>query len=142
MQNITVVKDIFVLQIEEANVVLVCHWLEKLGPITTDHRKLTMEFNGPSGRVQLQGNPHLVENAMSESSLKRLMVKGGISYYYLLNCENRELEESENNFEGIKKILGEFDYLFAEPTGRPLEWRRNHRIILNPHTPPINVHPY
>lgn len=81
MQNITIMEDIFVLKMEGANVVLECQWLEKLGPITTDQRKLTMEFDGLEGKIRLKGDPHLVEEALSGKSLKRMSVKGRVAYY-------------------------------------------------------------
>lgn len=39
------VEDLFVLAMGGANVVLGIQWLGKLGLVSTDHKKLTMEFS-------------------------------------------------------------------------------------------------
>lgn len=44
IQNTLVTEDLFVLPMGGANIVLGIQWLGKLGPVTTDHRNLTMEF--------------------------------------------------------------------------------------------------
>lgn len=44
LQNVVLTEDLFVLSMGGTNVVLGIQWLEKFGPVTTDHRALTMEF--------------------------------------------------------------------------------------------------
>lgn len=127
---------------KEPNIVLGCQWLEKLGPITTDQRKLMMEFEGPRGRIRLKGDPHLVETALSGNSLKRIAVKGRVAYYCQLQCESKGHHDITTVSQVVSKILSDHDSLFAEPTEVPPERQLNHRIILNPNTAPINVHPY
>lgn len=84
----------------------------------------------------------MVENTLSENNLKQLMARGNVLYYCQLTCESIGPENSLNNSEEVNKILGHFDYLFADPTSMPPKRKRNHRIVLNPHTAPINIHPY
>lgn len=142
MQNITIVEDIFILKMEGANIVLGCQWLEKLGPITTDQRKLTMEFEGPRGKIRLKGDPHLVETAMSGNSLKRMWARGRVVYYCQLQFEFKGSRNTMTNSKEIDQILTDHEYVFTEPSEVPPERRLNHQIILAPNMPPINVHPY
>lgn len=44
IQNMMVTEDLFVLLMGGANIVLGIQWLGKLGPVTTDHKDLTMAF--------------------------------------------------------------------------------------------------
>lgn len=83
-----------------------------------------------------------MENTLSESSLKWLMAKGNIVYDCQLTCERSGPEKPLNNSKEVNKILPQFDYLFSDPAGMPPERKRNHRTVLNPHTAPINIHPY
>lgn len=55
LQNTLVTKDLFVLPMGGANIVLGIQWLGTLDPITTDHRKLTMEFQSENLTIRLQG---------------------------------------------------------------------------------------
>lgn len=79
---------------------------------------------------------------MSGSGLKRMVVKGRIAYYCQLFCEPIRLGESMVVPQKINDILIEYDHLFSEPSELPPDRQMNHRIILNPNTAPINVHPY
>lgn len=45
IQNTIVIEDLFVWPMGGANIVLDIQWLAKLGPVTTNHKELTMEFN-------------------------------------------------------------------------------------------------
>lgn len=142
MQNITILEDIYVLKMEGANLVLGCQCLEKLGPITTNQRKLTMEFEGPKGKIRLKGDPHLAETTLSENSLKRMTVKGRIVYYCQFICESKEPTRTAVLSKEVMGIIVENDSLFAEPDEMPHERRLNHRINLAANTAPINMHHY
>lgn len=44
IQNTMVTEDLFVLPMSGANIVLGFYWLVSLGPVTIDHKNLTMSF--------------------------------------------------------------------------------------------------
>lgn len=62
-------------------------WLRKLGPVTTDHKELTMEFVDGDNQVQFQGGPQLVEKEISNSGLRKLLVGGEVAYFCHLQGE-------------------------------------------------------
>lgn len=113
MQNVTIVEDIFVLKMEGANIVLGCQWLEKLGPITMDLKKLTMEFMGPRGKIRFKGDHHLIEDSISGSSLRSLFSKGHVSYFYKLQIEVDGPAHEQSIPEIIQSTLVQHNILFS-----------------------------
>lgn len=59
LQNMVLIEDLFVLDMGGANVVLGIQWLEKLGPVTTNHKELIIEFEIGERTIRLQGDPQL-----------------------------------------------------------------------------------
>lgn len=56
IQNTAVTEDLFVLSMGGANIVLGIRWLGKLGPVTTNHKALMMEFHDGDKCVRFQGD--------------------------------------------------------------------------------------
>lgn len=81
IQNTTVTENLFVLLMGGANIVLGIQWLGKLGPVTTYHKELTMEFEEGGKRIRLQGDHQLLEAEISKSGLWKLIAKGEIAYF-------------------------------------------------------------
>lgn len=138
----TIIEDIFVLKMEGANVVLGCQWLEKLSPVTMDQRRLTMEFMGPRGIIRFTGDPQLVENEISGSSLRRLFSRKHVSYFYKLQIETDGPGYIKEIPEVVQNTLNKYKFLFNQSTELPPERQQNHHINLLPQTSPINAHPY
>ncbi|KAH7538167.1 hypothetical protein FEM48_Zijuj03G0170300 [Ziziphus jujuba var. spinosa] len=55
VQNCPVRSDFYVLPVAACSIVLGVQWLETLGPVETDYRKLTMKFKLDDRPYQLQG---------------------------------------------------------------------------------------
>lgn len=65
-------EDLFILPMGGANIAHSIQWLAKLGPVTTYHKELTMEFDIGKKWVRLQGDPLLAEVEISKSGLQKL----------------------------------------------------------------------
>lgn len=72
---------------EGANIVLGVQWLETLGPIMTDYRHLTIQFDVQGSPVKFQGIPHLVDSAISNGGLRQLMARKEVAYFCHLSCD-------------------------------------------------------
>lgn len=124
-----------------ANIVLGIQWLGTLGPVTKNHRKLTMEFQSGDCTVRLQGESQLAEAEISNSSLRRLLAKEDVAYFchLLSDCPVPEPTPSRPK---LVLLLERYAYVLAEPRGLPPERTKDHRISLIQGAEPVNVCPY
>lgn len=141
IQNTCIIEDLFILAMRGANVVLRIQWLGKLGPVTTDHKELSMEFWDGERKVRLQGDSHLADSEISKTRLKKLIAKGEIAYFCQLRFEETEAKE-QRPWPELKEVLEEFKDVLAEPLKLPLDRETNHHITLLPGSQPVNMHPY
>lgn len=132
-------EDLYVLAMEGANIVLGIQWLETLGAVTCNYKKLTMEFQHQGKAVCLQGDTPL---QISNGGLKSLMGREEIAYFCQLQANSTTIQSVSELWVELQDILEKFPEIMREPTGLP-PWRPiNHHILLNLGTKPINVHPY
>lgn len=75
IEETKVIQDLYVLTMEGANVVLRVQWLETLGLVVTDFKKLTLQFENEGSKVEFRGIPHLAETALSSGGLRRLVAR-------------------------------------------------------------------
>lgn len=105
IQDITLNEDLYVLSMEGANIVLGIQWLEKLGAVTCDCKKLSMEFELQGKKIMLQGDlpsqvstgRRLLTSANYGPSLLRMNANRTMEVMYkkflinsLLSCRNRQ----------------------------------------------------
>lgn len=128
LQNTLVTEDLFVLPMGGANIVLRIQWLGTLGLVTTDHRKLTMEFQSENLAVRLQGESQLAEAEISNSGLRRLLAKEDVAYFFHLRGDCPDLELTQTRPE-LVAFLDKFADVLAEPWGLPPEWPTDHKIL-------------
>lgn len=114
IQNTVVTEDLFILPMEGANIVLGIQWLGKLGPVTTNHKDLTMEFQIEDQSIRFQGESHLFDAKISKTGLWRLMVKGDVAYFCHLHDEALGTKESKF-WPELVAILKEFEDVLVEP---------------------------
>jgi hypothetical protein len=106
--------DLYVLPLDDYELVLGCRWLKTLGPILWDFERHSMAFWRGAHRVKWRGLD--APTAPQCNAMERLDL--------------------------MSLLLAEFSDLFAEPTGLPPQRHLDHRITLLPGTPPIAVRPY
>lgn len=84
IQEVTLNEDLYVLSMEGANIVLGIQWLETLGAVTYDYKKLSMEFENQGKKINFQGD---LPSQVSNNSLKSLMGREEIAYFYQLQAD-------------------------------------------------------
>lgn len=113
IQKTVIVQDLYVLTMEGGNVVLSVQWLETLGSVLTDYKQLTIQFEDQGSSVKFQGIPHLVDSAISNSGLGRMMARKELAYFFHLSCDPPPLP-----FEirpEIDFVLKQFQTIFDNP---------------------------
>lgn len=140
IQDTTILQDLYVLTMEGANVVLGVQWLETLGPVLTDYKKLTIQFDHQGTPVTFQGISHLLDSAISSGGLRRLVAKREVAYFYHLSCKP-PASQTETSPE-IEEVLEQFEVVFKEPEGLPPNRANDHRIELTQGAQPVNINPY
>ncbi|XP_019053919.1 PREDICTED: uncharacterized protein LOC109114927 [Nelumbo nucifera] len=111
--------DLFVLPLDEFDIVLGVKWLITLGPILWDFSALTMTFNLNGKQVTWQG---------TRVRAKRPQV-------HTLHGDAMHTAE-------MKRLLTDFPDVFSEPKGLPPVRSCGHRIPLTPGSEPVAVRPY
>lgn len=141
--------DLFVLDIEGADVVLGIQWLATLGPILTNYATLTMEFCLQGQQIKLCGDDAVLAHPLSPAGFNKLVTSGGVSSCYMclqaIPTTTKTSSAGKNATEQppfLGKLLDEFQEVFAEPINLPPSRSVDHCIPLHPHTEAVNVRPY
>ncbi|XP_077219595.1 uncharacterized protein LOC143853740 [Tasmannia lanceolata] len=140
MQNHKFQVDLFVLPLMGADIVLGVQWLELLGPIIFDYKRLTMDFQWKNQAIHLQGENRIVEEPLQFHTFKRLALTSGVQMYFqlqLIELENSAIEANPNN--ELKSLLDHFAYVFEEPKSLPPARSHDHAIPLKFGTAPIKA---
>lgn len=140
--------DLFVLDIEGADVVLGIQWLATLGTILTNYATLIMEFCLQRQQIKLCGDDAALANPLSPTGFNKLVTSGGVSSCYMClqaipttkTSSAGKNATDQRSFLG--KLLDEFQEVFAEPINLPPSRSVDHCIPLHPHTEAVNVRPY
>lgn len=98
---------------EGANVVRGVQWLKTLGPVMTDYKQLTIQFDVQGSPVKFQGIPHLVDSAISNGGLRRLMAKKEVALFSHLSCDPSPLQSEI--LPEIDSVLTQFPLIFNDP---------------------------
>lgn len=85
-------QELYVLMMEGENLVLGVQWLETLGPVMTDYKKLTLQFEDQGSIVKFQGIPRLTKSEISGGGLRRLITRQEVEYFCHLRCEAPALQ--------------------------------------------------
>lgn len=115
-------------------------WLETLGPVVTDYKKLTLQFEDQGSKIKFHGIPHLTYSEISGLGLRRLIAKQEVSYFCHLRCDP---PDQPNQVQAeIETVLEKFAKVFDEPERLPPHRMTDHNIKLIPEARPVNIHPY
>lgn len=82
IQEAAIIQDLFVLGVQ---------WLETLGTVRTDYKKLTLEFECREDLVKLQGDSQIADSMVTNRGLRRMMTRKEVAYFYHLAGEPPEL---------------------------------------------------
>lgn len=141
IQGIELVEDLYVLGMEGTNIVLGVQWLETLGPVTKDHKNLTMDFKLGDRNCHLKGETQLVTEGVSSSDLRRMVSRNEVAYFCHLRKEE-PIASSLNLWPALQSLLNRFKNITEEPNTLPPFRPTDHRIVLEDGSRPVNVLPY
>ncbi|XP_035549720.1 uncharacterized protein LOC118349417 [Juglans regia] len=122
------------------DMVLGIQWLETLGSVVCDWRKLTMEFTWKNQTKKLVGIDGQNIQAASIEELTKGIRPSHALFAVCLQVAHTELQQ--NIHPSFRELLQEFSDLFIEPSSLPPTREVDHSITLKEGIEPINVRPY
>ncbi|GKC58538.1 ty3-gypsy retrotransposon protein, partial [Tanacetum coccineum] len=142
LPELQVVDDFLPLELGSTDAILGMKWLQTLGEMTVNWKKLTMVFNDGNKQVAINGDPGLCRNLVSVKSIARSIKHE--KYGFLVEMKQMEEEDSIAHHPGeiITELLTDFDEVFHMPNGLPPQRDHEHSIVLKEGTEPISVRPY
>ena len=138
IKGFTVRANFYVLLVASCPAVLGVQWLETLGPIETDYKKLNMSFT-QSGRTHILKEINSFE--LTPMSEKELLHLSGMGFFVHMISEVEAIQDTKRPSE-LSQKFSEFAHVFEEPTKLPPKRSHNHRIPLLPNQLPVNTRPY
>lgn len=138
VQGQTIRADFYVLPVAACQAVLGVQWLETLGPIETDYRKLTMTFHRDGVARTLQGLTRSPPAALRD---KELLSLEGLGFFFQMVAAIAPSNQPRYSPE-LHNLLTTYEHIFLPPTELPPRRAQDHRIPLAPHQQPVSVRPY
>ncbi|KAI5441763.1 hypothetical protein KIW84_010996 [Lathyrus oleraceus] len=145
IQGHTLHIPVYLLPITGADLVLGAPWLKTLGPHIADYNALSIKFYVDNTFVTLYGERHKSPSPAQYHHIKRLHHTDAIDASFTLQCRKVEPIEGPSSVlvhPNLTALLSQFDDIFAEPQGLPLERLQDHAIPLIEGSNPVKVRPY
>ena len=155
MQGVNFEADVFIMDLNNYDMVLGIQWLSLLGDILCNYKHLWMSFDWQGQRVLLRG-----ENPIKFQAIKLEQLKGLLNNQKQLAvvhlCSLRVLDEEAYSLDSmtvaspqnlskdpqITELMGDYQDLFQEPEGLPPSRSHDHFIPLKDGSQPINLRLY
>ena len=142
IQGTPITADYYVLPVAACQAVLGVQWLETLGPIEMDYKRLTMSFRVKEKTHTLHGLGRISEGANIEV-LNDKECAGLQGTGFFLQIVPAEPKSSVQPYpQEIKSLMEEFSKVFETPTSIPPKRLHDHRILLQSDANPVSVRPY
>ncbi|XP_028552250.1 uncharacterized protein LOC114580023 [Dendrobium catenatum] len=136
-------QDFLLLDLGSTDVILGMQWLQSLGEMKVNWKKLYMEYGQGGRKVTLQGDPSLCRARVALKSIFKTLRDEGEGYLIELQQVGTEAErEPEVIPEEIQELLQQHSTVFQMPQGLPPVRTREHAIVLKTGVAPISVQPY
>ncbi|XP_020241395.1 uncharacterized protein LOC109819859 [Asparagus officinalis] len=140
LQGIPFVLTLYALPLIGLDLVLGVHWLEQLGTVACNWKKLTMEFQWDNKNQKLEGiDTHSIQPATMKAITKEARHGGSM---FAVSLQPTSDSTSLSVEPEMSQLLQKFDDVFQEPTQLPPTREVDHHINLKEGTEPINVRPY
>lgn len=120
--------------------VLGVQWLEQLGTVICDWKRMTMEFSWDGQRQQLVGIGNQPIQKASPSKIVKERKQGSAIYAVCMKHIGCETFNGVN--QDMQDLVRSFEDIYQEPTQLPPEREISHYINLKEGTEPVNVRPY
>ncbi|XP_042017749.1 uncharacterized protein LOC121765611 [Salvia splendens] len=145
LQGHRFVVDLFILQVEGPDVILGVQWLQDLGDVTKNYRRLTMKFEVDNQSIELQGDGAELRSISYHNLFSLIGQEPTVELFEIFPLVSPSVLAPPSPTPTDPKlvdILDSFESVFSEPTSLPPARRWDHRIHLSPSSKPVNVRPY
>ena len=115
-------------------------WLEQLGIVVCNWKKLTMVFQWENQTHKLQGTNTQIIQVASLKVVSKELRQGSSMFAIYLQSTSNEVQQAIHL--DIQQLIKAFEDIFQEPNQLPLAREIDHRITLKEGTEPVNVRPY
>jgi hypothetical protein len=122
------------------DVVMGIQWLELLGSMVCDWKRLTMEFIWEGQTKRLAGVDGQDIQATSFKEISKEIRPSNVLFALCHQVTN--MESSQTIHPSMQAMLQNFSNMFAEPSSLPPTREIDHGIPLKEGTEPVNVRPY
>ena len=155
MQGVKFFTDVFVVELNNCDMVLGVQWLATLGNILSNYNDLWMSFIWQGQDILLQGDTPVKlqtigfeqfnslinnPNKLVEVNLCSLRVIEDSDHF--ISSMTTTLQPSLGNNATIDELLHSYQDIFKKPTGLPPLRAHDHAIPLKEGSQPINLRPY
>ncbi|XP_075515833.1 uncharacterized protein LOC142550640 [Primulina tabacum] len=141
LDTVSFVIDLYVIQVQGAEIVLGVQWLQGLGKFAMDYSQLYMEFMYNGRLVQLRGQPLVQVEELNSHQMRRLSRTEGIAGCFQLFALTGYLPNNDKvhpNSGSLAALLDLYQDVFMEQQSLPPHRSINHSIHFLPNTKPIN----
>jgi len=153
LQSTTFQSDILLIPLQGVDMVLGVQWLETLGRISWEFKKLEMQFFYKNQRVWLHG---IITGSVRDIKAHKLQKTQADQIQLAMVCVREVVSDEEQEIGSIsaltsdvveesvvQNIVEEFPDVFAEPTDLPpFREKHDHKIKLLEGANPVNQRPY
>jgi len=155
MQGVQFQVDIFVMKLQNYDMVLGIQWLKLLGNVLSNYEERWVSFWWQNREVTLRGeNPRLAqsihleelngllstETLLSEVKLCSLRVVGKADLVSPAQGVPHAWEDNENS--PLQTLLAAYQHIFCDPRGLPPARRHDHKIPLKDESQAVNLRSY
>ncbi|KAH9779621.1 hypothetical protein KPL71_007762 [Citrus sinensis] len=137
IQGLPVTTDFYVLPVTACQMVLGVQWLETLGPVETDYKKLTMTFQVGGVSHTFQGLGQTSIAALTDKELNGIHGMGFFFQIIMTSTSKPKVHSLD-----MSRLLADFSHVFESPTSLPPRRSHDHQIPLQPSAEPVSVRPY
>ncbi|RVW93094.1 Retrovirus-related Pol polyprotein from transposon 17.6 [Vitis vinifera] len=140
LQGIPFSLTLYSLPLTGLDLVLGVQWLEQLGTIVCNWKKLTMEFQWENQTHKLQGTNTQTIQVASLKAVSKELRQGRSMFAICLQSTSNEIQQTIHL--DMQQLIKAFEDIFREPNQLPPAREIHHRITLKEGTEPVNVRPF
>jgi hypothetical protein len=140
LQGIPFTLTLYSLPLIGLDMVLGVQWLEQLGTVGCDWKRMTMKFSWMNQHHQLEGIGNQPIQPIQVQALSKELKQGNSIFAVCLQPAGEETPQM--NRPDMQQLLQEFADIHQEPQQLPPQREIDHHINLKEGTEPINVRPY
>ncbi|XP_035545952.1 uncharacterized protein LOC118348436 [Juglans regia] len=140
LQGIKFSLTLYALPLTGLDLVLGIQWLELLGSVVCNWKKMTMEFSWGNQTRLLVGIDGQDIQAATLKELSKGVCPGHTIFAMCMQVTNKETQNQIHP--SMQAVLQEFSDVFTEPSSLPHVREIDHSIPLREGTEPVNVRPY